>query len=236
MSPTHALLWKEWRQMRWRWAFCLTVCCLFVIVGLKTRIMPDQGIILLSFGICAFAIPLFIGIGLVAEEREENSLKLQLALPVQAMRVYVVKMAMGASAVAASTIASLIIALLMAGNREESAAEIFRIYAFVIPFGIIFMLWIVVFSMKRKTQWAAVLTGIAIGAIWVFLIIFEDIFGQSITRNHWNLSLIITPFGFLEAASDNGKWLAVSIVQGIISVILFGWGMRRFSSLTRSDK
>jgi len=236
MSPTKALFWKEWRQMQWRWIFSLAMCCTIVFVGLKTRVLPDQMIILFSFGISAFLIPLFIAMGLVAEEREQDSLRMQLKLPVAAWKVYVVKMAIGTLAVAIPAVVCSIIALLMAGNRERTSADIIRIYGFVIPFEIIFMLWTVVFSLKRKTQWAAALTGVVILAVWVFLIICDDVFLLEIWHIHWDLSLIITPFGFLEAGSDKGPWLETSVAQGILAAVLFWWGMRRFAMLTRSDK
>jgi len=236
MSPTKALFWKEWRQMQWRWIFSLAMCCTIVFVGLKTRVLPDQMIILFSFGISAFLIPLFIAMGLVAEEREQDSLRMQLGLPVTARQIYVVKMAIGTLAVAIPAVVCSIIALLMAGNREKTSVDIIRIYGFAVPFGIVFMLWTVVFSMKRKTQWAAALTGMVILAVWVFLIICEDVFLLEVGEVHWDLSLIITPFGFLEAGLDKGHWLATSIVQSILAMILFWWGMRRFSMLTRSGR
>jgi ABC-type transport system involved in multi-copper enzyme maturation permease subunit len=237
MSPIRALFWKEWHQMQWRWIFSLTMCCLFVLVGLKTRVMPDKEIVVINFCGCAFLLPLFIAMGLVAEEREQGSLGMQLKLPIAARKVYIVKMAMGALAVIVPTILSMIIALIMAGNREFTSYRIIRIYGFAIPLGIVFIQWIVVLSMKRKTQWAAALTGMVIMAVWVFLLICDDMFVNSIGGDRWNFSLMITPFGFLEAASkDNGSWLATSIAQSILSIILFWWGMKRFSMLTRSGR
>ncbi len=232
MSPTQALFWKEWRQMQWRWTFSVVVCCLFMIVGLKTRVLQDEVIVLMSMCGCAFLLPLFIGMGLFAEEREEGSIRMQLAIPVHTGRIYIVKMILGAAAVATLAIAALLLTIIMAGDREKSTADIIRIYGFVVPFEVVFLLWIIVFSMKRKTQWAAALTGISIVALWVFFILIEEIFLPA----GWKLSLIITPLGFLEAGPDNGSWLATSIVQSILAVILFWWGMKRFSTLTRSSK
>jgi ABC-type transport system involved in multi-copper enzyme maturation permease subunit len=235
MTPTQALFWKEWRQMQWRWIFSLTVCCLFVFIGLKTRVLQDDAIIIFSFLVCVFLVPLFVAMGLIAEEREQGTLRVQLGLPVAARQVYIVKITLGILAVATPTIACLAIVLLMAGNREMASSIIIRMYGFGVPFGIVFMLWIVVLSMKRKTQWAAALTGMIILAVWVFLVIADDML-VSIGRDHWNFSLIITPFGFIEAGPDKGPWLATSIVQSILSVFLFSWGMRQFSMLTRSGR
>ena len=238
MSPVKALFWKEWRQMQWRLIFSSVVCCLFVFVGLKTRVLPDEVIFFLSFGICAFLIPLFIAMGLVAEEREQGSLRLQLRLPVTARQVYIVKMTLGALAASAPTIASLIIALIMAGNREKTSVEIIRAYGFAIPFEVVFMLWTVVFSLKRKTQWAAALTGVVLLAVWEFLYIYDDMFLREIG---WHtLSFVITPFGFLLFCLQGKSWWEMFViiypVQSILAVILFWWGMRRFSTLTRDGK
>jgi ABC-type transport system involved in multi-copper enzyme maturation permease subunit len=232
MSPIRALFWKEWRQMQWRWIFSLVICCLFVFVGLKTRVMGDQTIVLFGFGICAFLIPLFIAMGLVAEEREQGNLGMQLKLPVAAWKVYVAKMAMGTVAVAIPAIACLIIALMLAGDRETTSEEFIMIYIFAVLFGTVFMVWIVVFSMKRKTQWAAALTGIVILAVWGIVMICDDIFLSSIGRDPWNFLLIITPLGFFMT----GDGRPTCITQGILAVILFWLGMKQFSTLTREGK
>ena len=189
-----------------------------------------------SFLACAFPIPLFVAMGLVAEEREEGSMRMQLALPVSAEWVYVIKILLGALACTTLTAAVLLVTFIMAGNREISTADILRTFGFAMPFGAIFMLWTVVFSIKRKTQWAAALTGIAIAACWVFLVIFDDIFLSRVGRDYSSISLVITPLGFLEAGPDKGAWRATTIVQTLFAAGLFWWGMRRFSTLSRSSK
>jgi ABC-type transport system involved in multi-copper enzyme maturation permease subunit len=236
MSPTQALFWKEWRQIQWRWVFCLVMCCLFVFIGLKTRIMEDEAIMVFGFLGCAFLMPLFIAMGLVAEEREQGSMRMQLALPVSIRRVYCVKISLGALAITILIMTVLFIILIVAADREESTGYILRTFGFAVPFGAIFMLWTVVFSIKRKTQWAAALTGIVIVACWMFLALFEEMFISRIGKGHLNFSQVITPLGVVFAGPGRGPWQVTVIVQTLVSIGLFWWGMKRFSSLSRSSK
>lgn len=236
MSPIGALFWKEWRQIRWRLIFCIVIAFLLVYIGLKTRVMADGDIISISFALCAISMPLFIGMGLVAEEREQGCLSMQLGLPVAAWQVFAVKITLSILALAAPVLTMTAAALILAGNREIPYTHIIRTYGFAIPFEFVFLLWIIAFSMKRRTQWAAALTGIGIVIAWAFLMICEESFGSRLSSNHMILSWIITPFGFFDAGPGKGRWLVISIVQGIMSMILFWWGMKRFASLTRSGK
>jgi ABC-type transport system involved in multi-copper enzyme maturation permease subunit len=236
MSPTQALIWKEWQQMRWRWMFCMVIALLFLYIAMTTRIMDDQSILIFSFLACAFPIPLVFAMGLFAEEREDGSMRMQLALPVSTRQVYIVKILLGSLATISLSIAVLLVIIIMAGGREKTTIDIFQIFGYVIPFGAIYLLWIVVFSMKRKTQWAAALTGIAIIASWVFLVILDDTFIGNVGRDRLSVSLVITPLGFIEAGPDKGPWQATTIVQTVFTVGLFWWGTRRFSALSRSSK
>lgn len=38
---TRALLWKEWREQRWKMAFGRVMLCGFCAIGLQTRLIPD---------------------------------------------------------------------------------------------------------------------------------------------------------------------------------------------------
>lgn len=119
-----SLLWKEWCEQRWRLAFGCVMMTAFVAVGLKTRIVPDEGIIVMSLGIGAFLLPILIEMGLIAAERADGSLTALLVLPTRTRAVLAAKMCMAAVALAAPFVATATISCLMAGGREVDMWEI----------------------------------------------------------------------------------------------------------------
>ena len=122
------LIWKEWQELRWKMAFGCLIVGAFVLIGLKSRIFRDIIIFVFSAGGSSLLMPLFIAMGLIAEERSDRSLYTLFALPVQIKLLYVIKMILGAVVVLSPILVSLILSLLMAGGREESISDIIKWY------------------------------------------------------------------------------------------------------------
>ena len=55
------LIWKEWREQRWKLALGCVALTGFVLVGLRTRIVMDRMIIMMGGLVAAFALPIFVG-------------------------------------------------------------------------------------------------------------------------------------------------------------------------------
>src|SRR5687767_3135298 len=113
-----SLIWKEWREQRWKLGFGCVLLMGFTLVGLRTRISPDEGIIGMVTFFGALLLPVLNAMGLVAAERDEGSLQTLLRLPISPKRIFLVKTAMGAIVAAAPFLACALIAFFIAGGRE----------------------------------------------------------------------------------------------------------------------
>ncbi len=59
-----ALFWKEWQEQRWRLALACIGLIGMTAIGLKTRVVPDEAIIMITLIISVFILPAFSGMGL----------------------------------------------------------------------------------------------------------------------------------------------------------------------------
>lgn len=222
------LIWKEWREQRWKMAFGCLIVGAFVLIGLKSRIFPDIIIFVFSATCSSLLMPLFIAMGLIAEERSDGSLYTLLALPVRIKLLYIVKMVLGAMVVLTPILVSLILSLLMAGGREESISDILKWYVMGAHFAIVMFIVTVISGMRFSSEAKVALTGIAWIGFWVFCVIVEDEMLFRYGSESW--TMIITPWGFFEVA-DSGGFLPVFLFHLVFCSIFFLWGARRFNQL-----
>lgn len=220
-----ALLWKEWHQLRWKLVFSLVIVAAFMTLSLRTRIIPDEGI----FAICILGIsilmPVFVMMGLFAEEAEEGSLTLQVRLPVKARKVYAVKMSAGLITAACPLILSVLLAMILAGGREVGIPHIMRMYGPAFLYIVVFVIWIAAWAIAADSEFKVVLAAIAIFFAWALFGILDDSFGWG------RISMVLTPLGFFEAGFDKSGGPAVILVQCAAGAVLFVWGMIRFEKL-----
>ena len=77
-----ALLWKEWHEQRWRVALATVWLLGMTAIGLKTRILPDDAVLILIWVPTAVILPAFLGMGLFASERKAGTLPYLMVQPV----------------------------------------------------------------------------------------------------------------------------------------------------------
>jgi hypothetical protein len=229
MSPVHALFWKEWRQQRWKLGFMCLVAGLFVSIGLWTRMTFDQAIVKMSLVGCAFLAPLFVAMGLFAEERESGQFSFQAALPVRPSWVYLVRFAVGSLVVAAPLLVSMGLALIVAGGREEPFTDVAWEYAWGLPYVWATMIWIAVLSMGLGSQAKAALLGLAVCGAWVAMFVVDN--WLSLDMSPWRLSTLFTPFGFFYASYRVPGVNKVVLLHGLIVAIVFSLGLARFGRM-----
>ena len=194
-----ALIWKEWQQLRWKLIFSLVIVAAFMAIGLRTRIVRDDGIFVICIVGVSILMPIFVTMGLFAEEAEEGTLTLQLRLPIDAKKVYWVKMAAGIIVAVCPLILSLILALVLSGGREVSAVHIIRMYGPTLLYIIVFVIWITTLSMTADSEFMAVLIAIGIFFAWALFCILDDSF-------RWGgMSMVLTPIGLFQAGFEY-KW------------------------------
>jgi ABC-type transport system involved in multi-copper enzyme maturation permease subunit len=222
------LIWKEWHELRWKMAFGCLIVGAFVLIGFKSRIFPDIAINIFSIVGSSLLMPLFIAMGLIAEERSDGSLYTLFALPIRIKLLYVIKMILGAVVVLSPILVSLILSLLMAGGREESISDIIKWHVMGAHFAIVMFIVTVVSGMKFSSEAKVALTGIAWVGFWGLCVIVEG--GMTVRYGSVSWTMIITPWGFFEVANSGG-FLPVFLFHFVLCAAFFLWGARRFYQL-----
>ena len=190
------LIWKEWHEQRWKLAFGCVLLMGYTAIGLKSRLLPDEIIIFFGTTFSGWVMPMLVAMGIVAVERANGSLDTLLALPVKSWKVFTVKLLTGASVCAVPILGSMIVALLIASEREMEPSDIAIPYLCSVAFGFVMYIWIIAFGIRQPSEARVGLVGIAIFVGWVLVIIISE---ALIKRPHDGWSLVITPFGFFEA-------------------------------------
>lgn len=221
------LIWKEWHELRWKMAFSCLIIGAFVVIGLKSRILPDIGINILSVGSSALLIPIFIAMGFIAEEKNDKSLYTLFVLPIRIRLIYIIKMILGAGVVLSPILVSLTLSLLMAGGREESVSYVVKLHVMGACFAIVLFIVTVISGMKYSSEAKVALVGIAWIAFWSFCVFLEEMF-ILFEGDGWSMK--ITPWGFFDYI-DGGTSSDVLIFHLLFCIAFFLWGIRRFNRL-----
>jgi len=221
-----ALFWKEWCEQRWKLAYGCVLLIGFVAVGLRSRLVQDDIIIIMAAGGSSVLMALLVGMGLVATERGEGSIEMLLALPVRSWKIFAVKMAMGALVCALPIVGCMVVSLAMAGGREMSTTRIVVAYLGCVAFSIVMLVWMVAFSIRQPSEARAGLVGIGVFMGWVSAILLSMLFFKP---PNW-FGLVITPLGILVLTFNWMynvlEWLVA--VQLALFVCLLLWGAYRF--------
>ena len=225
----YSLVWKEWREQRWKMAFGCALLAGFTFIGLRTRVMPDDVIVEFSMMIGGLLLPLIVSMGLIAPGRADGSLARLLALPVPAWHVLAAKAAVGLAVVAAPVLVAAALALLIAGGRELSAADLLGMYAITMGIALATFTWMTATSIRQPSEARAGLVGIAVFAAWSTLLFLAGVMGLG----PW--ALYVSPFAF-SAASKGGPspgFGPLVVAQVGIMVLLWAWAARRLARPVR---
>lgn len=228
-----SLFWKEWCEQRWKFAYGCVLLMGFVAVGLHSRIVQDEVIVVMAAVGGSVLMPLLVGMGLVAAERSDGSLGMLLALPVRSWKIFAVKMMMGTLVCVGPIVGCMLLSLAMAAGREMSASQIIVPCLGSVAFGIVMLVWMVAFSIRQPSEARAGLVGIAVFMVWVFMIILDE--------SVWLLdgsSLVITPFGIFDCTLDRNYEILPDVirVQLAIGTCLVVWAAYRFGKLGRAKE
>jgi len=223
------LIWKEWQEQRWKLVFSCLAIATFVSIGLKTRVMPDVGIFVITLMGPVLLMPIFVATGLFATEREDGTFALQQWLPVASWKVYIVKVMVGSAVVMVPILLSMALSLFLAGGREITYRLMFTAYLNGIAFALSMLVYIAVFSLKCNSEAKVFVVAVIIYAVFIVMVLIDDMFLHNTFLNR--ISLVITPWGFIEAGVDGGAWKSVLLVQSIFSAMVLVAGMICFRRL-----
>lgn len=230
-----SLFWKEWCEHRWKLAYGCVLLMGFVAVGLRSRIVQDEVIVVFAAAGGSVLMALLVGMGLVAAERSDGSLGMLLALPVRSWKIFAVKMAMGILVCVGPIAGCMVLSLAIAAGREMSASRIIVPCLGGVAFGIVMLVWMVAFSIRQPSEARAGLVGIAVFMVWVFIISLDEISGGGLLSGS---SLVITPFGIFDCTLDRNYDILPDVIQVQLAIgtCLVVWAAHRFGKLGRAKE
>jgi hypothetical protein len=221
-----SLFWKEWHEQRWKVLFGSVLIAGCAVVGLKTRILPDEAI-LVSYAVgAAFLLPILAAMDLVAAERADGSLSTLISMPVRPWMVLAVKMVVASLACIVPQAAGMVAAILMAGGRELRTSHFVGAFAGCTGVSLCLLMWTVGFSVRQPSEARAALVGLAVIVLWSG----AGLAGEIVLRlpGEW-FAMVITPFGFLAASFDRAREsLTLTIIAQVLAAAgLFAWAASR---------
>ncbi|NLX60559.1 MAG: ABC transporter permease subunit [Phycisphaerae bacterium] len=230
------LIWKEWREQRWRLAFGCVLFGGFALIGLSTRMMPDADVIILALIFGAPLMALLASMAPLAGEREEGTLPMLLALPVAPWKILLVKTLMAAAVCLAPLAAVLLVALVVAGNREGTTSELLLGHGLAAAFALMLLVWSLALGARMATEARAALVAIAIVALWAISFYVHVLVLYPFLRDSGNRALLalgmVHPLGVFYIPAETlwafALWIAV---HATVMTALWFWAARRWTRL-----
>ncbi len=218
------LIWKEWHEQSWKLGFGCVVLGAMALIGLRSRIFPDETTVL---WICLFGftlLPVLTCTGLIPAERSDGTMESLLALPVTPREILMVKSGIGLLLCAGPMIVAAVISLAMAGNREITTSSMIMLYVRSTLTGLSLFIWMQTLTIRLPSEARAAM--LAVG-----LLIFWFIASEGLIQPQVPLTLAaISPLCFVHGAASSdvsAPPLAVALlVQGLLAIGLWFWASR----------
>lgn len=226
-----ALLWKEWHEQCWRMALACVWLMGATAIGLKTRLVPDAIVVGLIAFAMSFVMPVFAGMGVLAEERTIGTMAFLRAQPVSPWQIILAKAGMGLLVIVVPYTVTYIMVLVTVGTREMSLVFMNRGFFVLVGFSTILYLWQLFIGLKIKRQEIyGVVSAIVIG-VWIVMGITVDDMLLNQTLGMW--TWYINPFALVELLDawevQKETWPVLS--QSLIGIGLVGAIVWRFNHM-----
>lgn len=117
--PIRSLVWKEWREQRWRFALSALVLTTLSASMVRAQLIPTAESVAIIFGPLGLLLSVFLSMGAVPPERAAGTWHFLVTQPMSLGRIIVVKWSVGALGLLATMILSGVAAYLAAKSRGE---------------------------------------------------------------------------------------------------------------------
>ena len=235
-----SLLWKEWREQRWKLAFGCVMLMGVCAIGLHSRMTDEVGLLLIVCLAGANAIPLLAAMGIAATDREERSLNFTLALPCSRQKIFCAKFLIALLICIGPLLGAALVWALMA---DENFASVQTLQLFLIGLwlAVALLIWTAALAMRQPTEARVGLVGLGVVLFWIFSIVF----GVMITSDRQLIIRLLQPFNpfFVFLAFDSmglennlPRHLMALWQQALLLIALTLWAIRRFNALGRIMK
>lgn len=228
------LFWKEWREQRWRLAFGSVLLAAFAAIGLRSRMIPDEGVFAIAILIGCFGLPLLTAMAVTGSERAEGSLDHLLALPVPAWKTLLVKLAVAALNCVGPLAAALAVSLVYARGREFSLSLTVWGFAAGMWMAVNLLVWTAALGVGQPNEARVGVAGLVVLALWSFYMFILEFSVWGSTERLLASPDPIEIFVWLDNFSGNlpfgRKALELALIlssQSLILVALFAWTLKR---------
>ena len=224
------LLWKEWHEQSWKLFFSCIVLGTLALIGLRTRLVADQMMILTCCGVGILLLPLLVGSGLIPSERAEGSFESLIAMPIAPWRILLAKTFMGLLLCVGPMVVAVLISLWIAGGREMSRLDIMLLY-FRCTLTVVFLFfWVFALTSRLPSEARAGLVAVGVMICWMILTMGLD-------RQSPRLLFGISPLAFVFDMDNQLKlgpavWL-IAMFQLVITAVLWVCMMGAFRKSDR---
>ena len=234
------LIWKEWREQRWKIGFGCVVLCAFALIGLRTRAVDDQSILIGTCAMGVLLLPILAAAGLVPAERDEGKMGLLLAMPVAPWKVLAAKTLLGAALCAVPLVAAAAVSVAVARGREVPIPATLAIFGGSIATALLLFVWMLAFTARSEGEGRA--AGLAVGVMVFWLLATYGLLAAAQHRedriNHLvhpqpspQAEVLLVPTPFVAVFAVNGIVLAAGIaLQLSVAAGLWAWTARAVAS------
>jgi hypothetical protein len=228
-----SLIWKEWHEQSWKLGFGSLVLCALALIGLHSRIIDDESMVMFVCFLGVILLPVLSSTGLVPAERGEGSLESLLALPVKPGRILAAKTAMGVLLCAVPLLLAGVVSIFAAGGREMATGAMFALYGRSALAAISLFVWMLALTIRLPNETRASLLAIGLLIFWMLAteglrfpsvppLVFDIsplafVYRRETGRQEWRIIWSLSPLG------------GVLIVQAAIVAILWWWASKRLA-------
>ncbi|MDQ3039194.1 MAG: ABC transporter permease [Pseudomonadota bacterium] len=207
---------------------------MYTIIGLRTRIMPDEQIIAMTILVGGGIFPLMAAMALIAPERADGTIVRLLTLPVPTWHVLAAKAMVGVAVCAAPVLVSAVLAAVIAGNREMAWSELIEIYAMALGVAVSMFTWLTAAGVRQPSEARAGLAGIGMVVAWILVVMLSSLLPlQGVEANmqvQWVAAF--SPFGLMALIDDVGPTAytftsVVIVIQISMVALVWLWSARR---------
>ena len=222
-----SLIWKEWHEQSWKLAFGCLVLGALALIGLRTRIIADETMVMWVCALGLALLPVLSSTGLIPAERADGTFESLLAIPISPWRILFIKTAMGLLLCAGPMIVAALISILTAGEREMSSSAMFTLYLRSALAALAMFIWMLALTVHLPNEARAGL--LAMGLLVFWLLATAGLAYPPVPELVFACSPLSFVYGIADSRASAPALILIIAIQLVILFLLWIWTSRRLS-------
>ena len=185
------LIWQEWHDQSWKLAFGCIVLSAFAFIGLRTRIIADEEMLLWVCFPAIGLLPLLAATGLVPTERSDGTFETLAALPVPMRTIVWLKIAVGLLLCIVPLLVTMVISIAFVGGREINASAIIAFFLRSMLSSSALFVWMFAATIRLPTEARAEMVSIGVLLCWLMASV-----GMAVAHYSWLSTISPLSFSF----------------------------------------